>query len=222
MPVPLNQSDVTRVIGRLPKETTDAWKDIYDPVSAPVALAGGFIRATIAGESTQDIDLFVGGPNTAELLSRKIRDYAPAGSLSYDRSENAITLKGLKYVVQIIFKFPFDRVEQLLSGFDYSIAKAAIEWNKANRTWVSTTVDNYYCDLAAKRLTYSDSPNPGGSVARLLKFTRLGYTIDQESLAKLLTRFADAAKATEHNPPGEISRAIDPALSVLKKVKVSS
>lgn len=49
---PLDVQDARRVIESLPRDIVDLMKD------RRITLAGGFIRAKIAGDEVQDIDLF--------------------------------------------------------------------------------------------------------------------------------------------------------------------
>src|SRR5208283_3039247 len=60
--------------------------------------------------------------------------------------------------------------------------------------WTSLIDDEFYSDLAAKRLVYRSpvrNEDAGGSVLRLLKFYSRGFRIPLDSLGAVLARLVD-------------------------------
>lgn len=155
-------------------------------------LAGGFIRAIIAGEEVQDIDLF--GP-TVEVLEKSANQIAaifPGSTVLNTR--NAITIyggQGQKHTIQLITRWLYSYASQCMKSFDYSICGAAIQHVPDYREWRSVAHDRFYADLAAKRLYYTRpvrDEDAGGSVLRAFKYSRRGYHISPESLSAVLMR----------------------------------
>lgn len=61
--------------------------------------------------------------------------------------------------------------------------------------WTSLIDDNFYSDLAAKRLVYRSpqrNEDAGGSMLRVLKFYQKGFRIPLDSLGAVIARMADA------------------------------
>ena len=85
----------------------------------------------------------------------------------------------------------------MIQSFDYTVAKAAV-WCSGYSTlpgrnieWKSICHDEFYADLAAKRLIYTSpqrNEDAGGSLLRMLKFYQRGYRIPLDSLAAVVAR----------------------------------
>ena len=183
----IRPQDLNFVLSRTPKDIRELMKKY------PLFLAGGFIRATIAGERPSDIDLF--GPSKEMLdtisteiaLNRKGRKHA---------SDNAITvLAPPRIPVQFITKWTYERIDNVIESFDFTVCQAAICWGctaeNANPRWISMASDAFYPDLAARRLVYTFPKREeaaGGSMMRVRKFLTRGYNIQAPSLAGVMTR----------------------------------
>jgi hypothetical protein len=180
---PLSQQDIRHVLSRMPKALIKIMKE------RPIMLAGGAIRSVIAGEPVSDWDLF--GPNhdtldrTADSLAASI-----TGSSRKIVTNNAITIaRGGATPVQFITRWVYDAPDELLQSFDFSIARAAI-WFQSG-LWISRADERFYQDLAARRLTYCSpirEEEAGGSMLRVIKFLRRGYSISPENLALVIDR----------------------------------
>lgn len=156
-------------------------------------LAGGFIRSCIANEKVNDVDLFVPSHNDAERLAL---DLAGGDEARLYRTENALSVRGLGPMVQVIHRWTFDRPEDAIASFDFTIASAAL-WHDGAQ-WCSTCHPDYYADLAARRLVYlspAREGEPGGSLLRVLKFYQRGYRIPLDSLGAVLARLMTGAQA---------------------------
>jgi len=182
----LNQYDLQWCVRLLPKALRDIMK------KEEIVVAGGYVRSCVTRETVNDIDLFI--PE---------RDYALhlAAALSVGakphRTVNAITVRGLKYPVQFITRWVYDAPQEVLSSFDFTICQAAFWWDHYCQRWASAVSDDFYVDLAAKRLVYTNPVReeaPGGSMLRVLKYYQRGYRITIKSLSDVIARLAHGVR----------------------------
>lgn len=193
--------DVRHVVVRLPKHVR---RLIHDH---SLVLAGGFIRSVVASEEIVDVDLFGATKDALEEASRLL-----ANDLGSERSYtlNAITVKGRPYV-QFITRWLFPDAKTLVESFDYTVARAAIWFDKEKDAWDSVCDELYYPDLAARRLRYMSpqrNEDAGGSVMRMRKFLRRGYVIDQENMASVIARLVKGLRVPEIESVDEESIAM--------------
>ena len=195
----LTKSDVHFVMSRCPKDV----RRLLILNAGKVFLAGGFVRAVIAGEKVSDIDLF--GGSTEHLLS-VAKDLTLRRKGKYFETDNAITvLTGTRYPVQFITRWLYTKAEDLIKSFDFTIAQSVIWAERVNPDekvakgklpkviFRSLIADTFYADLAARRLTYTmpvREEEAGGSMMRVLKFIKRGYNIQPSSLAGVIARLA--------------------------------
>lgn len=180
---PLQPTDVHFLVSRLPKDVCALLKEH----PGKLFVAGGFIRATIARERVNDIDLF--GASADEL-----KPIAMALALSrrgkLHETKNAFTvLAPPRHPVQFIQRWTFTNPTDLVASFDFTVAQAAI-WFE-NDQWQSLAADGFYPDLAARRLVYCApvrDEEAGGSFLRMRKFIAAGYTIQPWSMAQVTAR----------------------------------
>ncbi len=189
----LTDSDLRFVVSRIPKDIRTTL------MNRPVTLAGGFIRGTIAGEKISDVDLFVSDKQVAESCAMEL---ALARKGRMHRTDNALTvLSSPRYPVQFITRWLFNSAEEVSASFDFTVCQAAI-WFEDKR-WRSVCSPEFYPDLAARRLVYTmpkRNEDAGGSMLRVLKYVKRGYSIQAESLAGVVTRMArgvDLAKLSD-------------------------
>jgi hypothetical protein len=167
-------------------------------------LAGGFIRATIAGEKISDIDMF--GISKDDLM-RVAKDLTLGRKGRYFETKNAITvLAPPRFPVQFITRWTFTEAIKLVESFDFTVCKAAI-WAERLPDVIEevngeTTVtkeyafhslasDAFYPDLAARRLVYTHpvrDEEAGGSLMRVIKFVKKGYSVQAPALAGVVGR----------------------------------
>jgi hypothetical protein len=163
-------------------------------------LAGGFVRATIAGEKVSDIDLF--GVSKDDLL-RIAKDLTLERKGRFFSTDNAITvLSPPRFAVQFITRWLFAVPEQLVTSFDFTVCQAAI-WaeqldstiengeSKKRYKFHSLISDAFYPDLAARRLVYTfpvRDEDVGGSLLRVIKFVKKGYNVQAPTLAGVIAR----------------------------------
>ena len=188
----LTEEDLRFVATRLPN-------DVYKIMANHnIFVGGGFIRETIAGGTVKDIDIFVGGGHTAIEVEGLIKAERP--DCRAFSTDNAITILSYpRLPVQIITRWMFIEAEKLVQSFDFTVCQCAI-WRDANGKWVSMCHDDFYSDLAARRLVYTfpdRKEDAGGSLMRVKKFLQRGYNIQPESLAGVVARVSQGITATE-------------------------
>ncbi|GBR70941.1 hypothetical protein [Gluconobacter kanchanaburiensis] len=178
----LNSYDLRRALMCLPKDVLNVIKD------GKLFLAGGYLRACVAGEPISDIDILSPNRTTAEKWAQYLS--GSRGGREPWHTKNAITLSEVgKTPVQFIHRWTFNAPEEIIESFDFTVAQAVIWYDGA--IWKSLVSSNFYQDLAAKRLRYT-FPNrhedAGGSLLRVQKFLKRGYDISPENLAKVISR----------------------------------
>lgn len=179
----LDKQDLSFAIIRLPKSLR---KIMEDPAwSDRVFIGGGYLRSLIAGEKINDIDVFVKSKTDAELLSLKLSE----NKNKIYKTDNAFTITDLKPVVQIVFRWVFDKPEDVINSFDFTIACAVFFYR--DKKWLGLVDNRFYRDLAAKRLVYRSpkrNEDAGGSALRVLKYYQKGYRIPIDSFGAVLAR----------------------------------
>jgi hypothetical protein len=179
----LNPFDVQFCVRRLPKKLKEVMNG--ETWRGKVFIGGGYLRAVIAKEDLNDIDLFVQSKEDGAMLS---------GLLAVDKdaiykTENAYTLKIGHDVIQIIHRWVFKTPEEISNSFDFTVCCAVIFTDGAQ--WDSYCDDEFYPDLAAKRLTYRNpirEEEAGGSALRILKYYQRGYRAPLKTYADVWAR----------------------------------
>ena len=177
----LNEYDLKRCITILPKNLKnimikDFWKN-------KIFIGGGYIRSIITNEKINDIDLFVDSKESAKTLCFELANKKD----DVIETENAFTIKG-RLDIQIIHRWLFEKKEDVANSFDFTCCCAVISFND---NWDSYCDENYYQDLAAKRLVYRFPPrneDAGGSMLRILKYYQKGFRIPLDSLGGVIAR----------------------------------
>jgi len=190
----LSKVDLHHILSRTPRDVRDLLK------ANKLFLAGGFIRAIIAGEKPSDIDLL--GPDKTALEMYAV-NLANSRSGRVHKTDNALTvLSSPKLPIQFITRWRYDEEETLIKQFDFTIVQAAIWYElvgeppapggKWQGEWKSICSDDFYPDLAARRLVYTNpvrAEDAGGSMLRVIKYIKRGYNIQVPSLAAVSARF---------------------------------
>lgn len=185
----LDKMDVFLVNRRLPSNVIKSLKAMNG-----VYLAGGFIRSVIAHEEPSDIDLFVPNITVANMLAVNLVRYRPRHQeVTEIRTNNAITLYGGKLPIQIITRWTYETPQDLVASFDFTVCQATLWYETINTVgrWHSLCSGRFYTDLASKRLVYTAPKRieeAGGSLLRVLKYQRRGYTIPLNDLGKVVAR----------------------------------
>lgn len=174
-----------------------------------VFIGGGFIRSIIANEPINDIDMFVGSIEEANELANEIAMNPYGKNYRIYETEFAKTIirDGIK--PQIITKWLYTNIEDVVNSFDFTVCCAAVTFDakeysnaegKMKPILVSHCIDRFYTDLASKRLVYTCPDREemaGGSMLRVLKYYQRGYRIDLTSLSQVITRMINKLDPTK-------------------------
>lgn len=189
----MKHTDLNFVCSRIPKDLRNLMMKEYPMLM----IGGGFIRATIAGEKPSDIDIF--GPNK-EVLKAAAMALALKRGARLHESDNAFTILAPPRIpAQFIYRWVFDHPAALIGTFDFTICQAALYIKECPlensestvRKWDSVISEDFYRDLAARRLVYAHplrNEDAGGSLMRVRKFLTRGYNIQAQSLAGVCAR----------------------------------
>jgi hypothetical protein len=195
----LVREDLVWAVRRLPKFLFETLKKR----GPRLVVAGGYLRSVIAREEVSDVDMFSPTENDAKQTAIAVSNHELAmftaghkgQPCSTIETDNAITVLTKPYSSQFIHRWTFEKPEDIIPSFDFTIARAAL-WFDGE--WKSLCDDRFYCDLAAKRLVYCSpvrEEEAGGSMLRILKFYQRGYRIPLDSLGAVIARLA---KAIDH------------------------
>lgn len=228
----LNQFDLFFIRNRLPRDVRDILVKYgaerrtvareeskssfdYKADDAKLFLAGGFIRSVIAKEEVNDVDLFASDKSLANQVANDLADKFKSRVYS---SDNAYTVRAKPYTLQVIHRWTFPSPKECVDSFDYTVARAAVwatqhydlKGEPSCATWDSVCDEGFYEDLAARRLVYRHpirEEAAGGSLLRLLKFYRRGYTAPLDTVAAVMARM------TMKVDPVKIEQALDVGLA---------
>lgn len=185
----LHKNDLAFVVRRLPTDIRSLLKEF----EGRLFVGGGFIRAVIAGETPSDIDLFGISKAVCEEAAKVLSEKRQANTRLH-KTKNAITVLSLgRMTIQFITRWTFTEPQSCADSFDFTVCQSVI-WRDRG-SYRSFCADRFYLDLAARRLVYT-SPvrieEAGGSLMRVLKYVRRGYTIQMDSLAGVVARLSSA------------------------------
>jgi hypothetical protein len=190
--------DVNWCVRGLPKDL----RTLAEKHGKELVIAGGYIRSKITNETVNDIDVFAGSPEKAESLAKEL--VMDKNGRFLKKTKNAITVFGINPIVQFVHRWTFDEPRAVVESFDFTIARAAI-WFE-NKLWQGICCEQFYPDLAARRLVYCSpvrNEDAGGSMLRVLKFYQRGYRIPLDSLGAVLARLVRGVNFKESKANSE-------------------
>lgn len=181
--------DLHRVLTRVPRDIVAMLKKS----EGTLWLGGGYIRAIIAGEEPNDIDIFGTSKEQLTIVADQLMKSREERKIDtrIHKTKNALTLLSSdgRIPVQFITRWNYTGIHEVCESFDFSICQAVVGY--AERKWQGCISDRFYRDLAAKRLFYTDpirEEEAGGSMMRVLKYYQRGYTIQTASLGRVMAR----------------------------------
>ncbi len=186
----LDSHDLNWAVRRLPKNLTSIMKE--EQWKGNIFLGGGYLRAIVAQETVNDIDLFVKSEKDAELLAFKLAK----DKNDIFKTDNAYTVKG-KMPIQIIHRWLFEKPEDVSNSFDFTICCAVMFFDGKFDSFCD---ERFYTDLASKRLVYRNpirNEDAGGSMLRVLKYYQRGYRIPLDSLSDVIARLISVIDITK-------------------------
>lgn len=193
----LNKDDLRNIVLHLPKDV----RKLLVNRPGQVFVGGGFIRAVVGREDVSDIDMFGNSAALLGILSERLVNNRKENNekCKMHTTKNAITiLTENRLPVQMITRWLFENSESLINSFDFSVCASAVYYKDGE--WRSQVSPDFYSDLAAKRLRYTNpvrEEEAGGSMLRVLKYIKRGYSISPESLAEVMSRVHIAAAGIE-------------------------
>lgn len=175
-----------------------------------VFIAGGFIRSIVAREPINDIDIFVPSKEDAIKLSNILAERQDNEPYRVHETEFAFTVLGKEPRYQVIHRWTYSNIEDVVNSFDFTVCAAAIGTKKTDNPYDDVFITHcdqrFYADLAGKRLIYRNPTRDeaaGGSMLRVLKYYQRGYRISLSSLGAVMSRMVvkiDPSKTDTTNP----------------------
>lgn len=205
----LRNADVLWLVRKLPEQVRHA----AESRNHKLFIAGGFIRATIAGETVNDVDMFTDSLDSARSVAAQIHRGGDTSGLI--ETPNAITVRSTDPVSQIIHRWTFDNLRDCVDSFDFTIARAGLTYDGK---WLSFCDEDFYSDLAAKRLRYrapDRREDEAGSMLRMLKFYGRGYRAPLYDIAAVTARAMKGCGAADVLPNEDSHREF-----ILKRLQV--
>lgn len=209
------------VAQRLPRDL----RDLLRIHAGKLFVGGGFIRACVAGEIPNDIDVFGNDPEWLLSVASGLSAQRPGSRIH--QSSNAITLiTPDRMPVQFITRWTFQDARSLVNSFDFTVCQAAVYRNgrSDNSKWLSVISPRFYQDLAGKNIVYTSperNEDAGGSLLRVIKYIQRGYHIQVGSLGAVLARIHMSARDVSSGGELDIAevytvllREVDPLLII--------
>jgi hypothetical protein len=201
----------------------------------PIVVAGGYIRSCITGEPVSDIDCFhLSSYENVIDLAKASQQLAAKHAMELSHSfqtnkrmvetDNAVTVY-MDPPVQFIHRWRYEKPEDVVESFDFTICAAAFWYSQGLNGWCSSCVPEFYEDLAAKRLVYRNPKRDeaaGGSILRVLKYYRRGYNITLPSFADVIARVVEKVDTDRAEKVGAgipqvvlgLLREVDPMIDI--------
>ena len=118
----LLNEDLKWCVKRLPLKL----KNMMVAAGPEIVVAGGFIRSCVAGEEIRDVDVFTRSKEKADEFSTKLATHAEGPPELVYKTDNANTVKCKPYSVQFIHRWTFEKPENVISSFDFTVACSAL------------------------------------------------------------------------------------------------
>lgn len=198
----LDVQDLSFAVRRLPSCLKRIMKTVK--WQNKIYVGGGYVRSVICNDKINDVDVFVQSIEDAEAFAEDLKKDLGEDTIVI-KSKNAITIRAKKDCIQIVYRWLFQKPEDVALSFDFTVCCAVIfvtrrteevieeGKNKIKESyyWDSFVDDRFYLDIASKRLIYrvpERNEDAGGSMLRVLKYYQKGYRIPIDSLAKVIAR----------------------------------
>jgi hypothetical protein len=198
---------------------------LLERYSGRLFLAGGFLRAVLAGEEPSDIDLFATDSITAITAAIRLKNDGVRDRtlLRHKDTRNAYTVvrSDIGPPVQIIRSWHFETAEATLDSFDFTVTQAALYMDAAGK-WQTLASKSLLSDLKKKTLAYtapSTSRGAYGPLLRTLRYASKGYHTPHHTLATLIADVALSAEGGAPANPGAIGAL---AMKIQNKLRDSA
>lgn len=194
----LSKQDLNWCLRRIPKPVREEIKR-----RPGIVIAGGLIRSCITGEKVNDIDIFGPSKDELEAMARKLAAHGGRQRRIIE-TDNAFTVPGWNPTLQFIHRWLYSKPEEVVESFDFTICSAAFWYDGS--AWHSLIHEDFYRDLAAKRLVYmvpQRNEDAGGSMLRVLKYYQRGYRIPLDSMGAVISRLVMGVEVDKMLERGE-------------------
>lgn len=182
----LNIDDLQLVVRRMPKDVQDALRSN----AGTLFVGGGFIRSVVGNEEVNDIDFFGPSQGSLDRVATSFHRSDFRRDARRLNTKNAITLaQPGRTTLQFIHRWTYSDPADVVASFDFTVCQAVIRFDGS--LFRSLIGPNFYSDLAAKRLRYTRpvrEEEAGGSMLRVMKYTKRGYRIQMAELAAVMAR----------------------------------
>ena len=179
-----------KIIYQLKKSVDESTWNVLKENNAMIA--GGALVSLAKDTKINDLDIYVRSKADCYLIITQL-----ASNWSCVAKTNrscVLRQKHNEISLNIIYFDVFNNLKEVFSAFDYECCKIGYDF-KSN---VVETGENCWRDLTTNTLTYTgNSRFPIGALMRMQKYIKKGYTIDVESILKLVR---DLAPMTSLSP----------------------
>lgn len=176
-------------------------------------IAGGFLRQPFDGVPVSDLDIWVSqGAGYADMMRDELRRVFPRATVVETEFAYTFHGKGMKLPVQVIHRWRFNTPAEVVAHFDFTCCAAAM-WLSGTGQWLAVADDAFAHDCMYQKLVYrvpklAKAEDVAGSLLRMCKYLRKGYSMPPEDLAALIVRF-NLAMIHEKKHPMKIMDVID-------------
>jgi hypothetical protein len=153
-------------------------------------VAGGFLRAYYGNEEASDLDIFFRSSALADAATRLARRTPGIRELAATDSAVTFQADGAPIPFQLITRVTSLTVDALLMRFDFTVCAAGLSFSCPIPTTsvLSGTVclhDQFFEDLAARRLSFVVGADALTSLHRLFKYIQRGYRCPRATALQL-------------------------------------
>lgn len=159
-----------------------------------VFVAGGVIRSTYEGGVPADIDVFTTDNSVETAIKHELclRKHVTKKRGIYT-TDHALTLQQYSPAIQLISRWHFRSPVKVSEAFDFTCC-TAVMWVRPNGDWAGIADVNFEDDIGKRLLRWTNPKDAeiGGTLLRVLKYSRKGYNIIPEEFAKILAAYNKA------------------------------
>lgn len=153
-------------------------------------VAGGALTSVYTGKPINDVDLYFNGRDSFE---QAIQDAYDEGLWCVAKTSRAVTFVRDNSIIQLMHFKWFDSPEAIFDSFDFTCCMAALSCE----TKEIVMHDDFLKHAAQRFLKFhSGTAFPFGTVARVLKYQKRGYTIGSNEMLRIALKCATVPLAS--------------------------
>lgn len=172
-----------------------------------VFIAGGVIRSAYESTPVSDIDIFTADDCTHLQMKHELCLRKPVKKKrGIYTTDHALTLQQYAPAVQLITRWHFRDPIAVLNAFDFTCC-SAVMWVRPNGNWTGVADINFEDDIGNRLLRWTNPKDAeiGGTLLRVLKYSRKGYNIIPEEFAKILAAYNQKVVSDCHGGYGYLT-----------------